>query len=53
MDCGPFQSTVWCGSIIDGDYKVGDKVFFETKQGDYMQLNYAIESIEEMGVTHG
>ncbi len=56
IDCGPFQASVWvgCQLIIDneGGLLEGDRPFFVNQDGEMMQLNYAIEQIEELEVSH-
>lgn len=56
IDCGPFQASVWvgCQLIIDneGGLLEGDRPFFMNQDGDMLQLNYAIEQIEELEVSH-
>lgn len=48
-DCAPFQAHVWVGSVLDLPLpEVGERPYFETKHGDYLQLNYRIEKIEEV-----
>lgn len=54
VDCGPFQASVWVGSCLDLPIpEVGERPYFETKYGDYLELNYAIEKIEEREVVNG
>lgn len=54
VDCGPFQAFVWVGTVLDLPLpEVGGRPHFETKDGDYLTLNYAIEKIEEMEVANG
>lgn len=56
IDCGPFQASVWvgCQLIIDneGGLLEGDRPFFMNQDGEMMRLNYAIEQIEELEVSH-
>ncbi len=56
IDCGPFQASVWvgCQLIIDneGGLLEGDRPFFVNQDGEMLQLNYAIEQIEELEVSH-
>lgn len=56
IDCGPFQASVWvgCQLIIDSESELleGDRPFFMNQDGDLLELNYAIEKIEELEVSH-
>lgn len=52
VDAGPFQSSVWSGCIVDLDSVFEhDCPVFTSKQGDRLQLNYAILEIEEISKT--
>jgi hypothetical protein len=57
VDCGPFQASVWVGCEIFDDSESGllegDRPCFINKKGELMQLNYAIEKIEEREVPNG
>ena len=47
-DCGPFQASVWVGSQIEREtLAVGEQPCFETNTGQYLQLKYKVESIED------
>lgn len=57
VDCGPFQASVWVGSVIIDDSETGltegDRPLFFSKHGQELRLNYQIERIEEMEVENG
>lgn len=49
VNCGPFQASVWIGSIVpDADLlKPNDKVeFIPRNSGDVMVLKYRVQSVE-------
>lgn len=49
IDCGPFQASVWVGSVVDLDtLEEWEPVCFDSKSGEYLCLNYVVESIEEI-----
>tara|TARA_R110002012_G_C11535094_1_gene600906 strand:+ start:694 stop:939 length:246 start_codon:yes stop_codon:yes gene_type:complete len=52
IDCGPFQASVWVGSRVDLPVEEFTAPYFLTKGGDFLRLNYPIESIEEKEVQH-
>lgn len=56
IDCGPFQTSVWvgCQLIIDNECGLleGERPFLVNQDGVKMLLNYAIEQIEELEVSH-
>lgn len=50
VDCGPFQASVWCGSIVvDTELlQPGDPVDFVSRHGDVLMLKHRVKSIEEV-----
>lgn len=50
VDCGPFQASVWVGSVII-DHELlnpGDEVEFISNQGDVLVLKHKVETIEQV-----
>lgn len=47
VECEPFQADIWVGKVVtQKDFEVGGKVTFIDTNGDSLQIQYPIESIE-------
>jgi hypothetical protein len=48
IDCGPFQCSVWEGTIVKyiDDLEIGGVVHVKTKFGDDTTMNYAAEDLK-------
>lgn len=47
VDCGPYQSWVWCGMLaFNPDLKVGERLEVTNKEGSSATINYPVIEIE-------